>query len=148
MTVRILVTALVLAFPALAQTSPEKSAGALMASPDRDGAEIVRRAQTAAGGSGWVRPKSLYLKGEAVFYSIDGIKRCESYEMWRVFPNMASAAHVANGRVRIQYSCDGKVDTLLTFDGMNSYNLKGKMPPSDADKQWAENFGFGVIRYA
>jgi hypothetical protein len=79
---------------------------------------------------------------------MEGVKRCESYEMWRVYPDMTSAAHSANGRVRIQYSCGGKLDTLLTFDGQSSYTMKGKMPPSDADKQWAENFGFGVIRYA
>jgi hypothetical protein len=148
MTWRLLLAALMLAAPAVAQTSPEKSPGALMASSDLDGAEIVQRAHAAAGGPGWVRPKTLYLKGEAVFYTLEGVKRCESYEMWRVFPDMTAAAHAANGRVRIQYSCGGKLDTLLTFDGANSYTAKGKMPPSDADKQWAENFGFGVIRYA
>jgi hypothetical protein len=145
-----LVIALVLAAvsPAFAQTTPERSPGALMAAAELDGTEIVRRAHAAAGGPGWVRPKSLYLKGEAVFYTMEGVKRCESYEMWRVFPDMTSAAHAANGRVRIQYSCGGKLDTMLSFDGESTYTLKGKMPASDADKQWSENFGFGVIRYA
>ena len=148
MRLSIFLAALCLAAPASAQTAPEKAAGALMASPDLHGAEIVRRAHAAAGGPGWVRPKTLYLKGEAVFYTMEGVKRCESYEMWRVYPDMTSAAHAANGRVRIQYSCGGKLDTLLTFDGQSSYTMKGKMPASDGDKQWAENFGFGVIRYA
>jgi hypothetical protein len=148
MIVRTVLAVLILVGSAFAQSSPETSPGSLMAWPELDGAEIVRRAHEAAGGPGWVRPKSLYLKGEGVFYTMEGVKRCESYEMWRVFPDMTSAAHSANGRVRIQYSCGGKLDTLLTFDGTSSYTLKGKMPPSDADKQWAENFGFGVIRYA
>lgn len=148
MMVRVFLASLMFAASGWAQTSPEKSPGSLMASPELGGAEIVRRAHKAAGGPGWVRPQSLYLKGEGVFYTIEGQKRCEKYEMWRVFPDMTSAAHAANGRVRIEYSCNGKRELLLTFDGSNSYNDKGKMPPSDADKQWAENFGFGVIRYA
>jgi hypothetical protein len=143
-----LVALLLLVLPAFAQTSPEKSPGSLMASPSMDGAEIVRRAHAAAGGPVWVRPKSLYLKGEGVFFTKEGAKRCEHYEMWRVFPDMTSAAHAANGRVRIEYTCNGKREMLLTFDGTHTYTEKGRMPPSDADKQWAENFGFGVIRYA
>jgi hypothetical protein len=43
---------------------------------------------------------------------------------------------------------DGKVVTFLAFDGSRTYGPDGVLPPSAADKQWAENFGFGVIRFA
>jgi hypothetical protein len=145
---RVLICCAALAAPAFAQTVPDKAPGALMVQPELHGSEIVARAHKAAGGPGWVRPKSLYLKGEAVFYSIEGIKRCESYEMWRVYPAKTGAAHAANGRVRIQSTCGGKPGLLLAFDGESSYTAAGKMPKSDADKEWSENFGFGVIRYA
>lgn len=145
---QILMALALLAMPAAAQTVPEKAAGALPAAAALSGADIVARAHKAAGGPGWVRPKSLYLKGEAVFHTAQGVKRCETYEMWRVYPDQTGAAHAANGRVRIQYSCGGKLAMLLTFDGESTYTMAGKMPKSDADKEWSENFGFGVIRYA
>lgn len=145
---RILACLLFATSAASAQTVPENVAGALPVEPGLQGQEIVARAHKAAGGPGWVRPVSLYLKGEAVFHTPQGVRRCENYEMWRVYPAETGAAHAANGRVRIQYSCAGKLAMLLTFDGESTYTMAGRMPKSDADKEWSENFGFGVIRYA
>lgn len=145
---RFLLALTLAAMPATAQTVPEKVVGALPEAAALSGADIVARAHAAAGGPEWVRPKSLYMKGEAVFHTAQGVKRCEQYEMWRVYPAKTGAAHAANGRVRIQYSCAGKLAMLLTFDGESTYTMAGKMPKSDADKEWSENFGFGVIRYA
>jgi hypothetical protein len=144
----LLVALVCLGGAASAQTLPDRVAGALPAEAALEGRDIVARAHKAAGGGEWVRPKSLYMKGEAVFYTPQGVRRCEQYEMWRVYPAKTGAAHAANGRVRIQYSCAGKLAMLLTFDGESTYTMAGKMPKSDADKEWSENFGFGVIRYA
>lgn len=134
--------------PALAQTTPERAPGALTGQPDLDGRAIVARAHAAAGGDVWVRPKSLHMIGEAVFFDRNGQTRHERYEMWRVYPDMRTVAHAADGRVRIESWRNGARAMLLTFDGVRSYTADGPQPPSDADKQWAENFGFGVIRYA
>jgi hypothetical protein len=110
--------------------------------------EIVARAQAAAGGEAWIHPRTLLMRGHAVFYTPQGPEKHERYEMWRVYPASKGAAHAADGKVRIESWHEGKRVRLVTFDGERSYTLDGPQPPSDADKQWSENFGFGVIRFA
>jgi hypothetical protein len=127
---------------------PTGTPGTIPIEPNLDGREIVARAHAAAGGASWVRPRTLHLIGEGVFYSINGTERHERYEMWRVYPAQLGAAHAANGRVRIQSWRDGETALLLAFDGERSYTAAGPQPQSEADWQWSENFGFGVIRYA
>jgi hypothetical protein len=136
------------AAPADAAITPERAPGALARNPALDGRAIVARAHAAAGGDVWARPRTLFMTGEAVFYDRDGETRHERYEMWRVYPDMKNVAHAADGRVRIESWKGGARAILLTFDGARSYTAQGPQPASDADKQWAENFGFGVIRYA
>lgn len=110
--------------------------------------EIVARAQAAAGGETWIHPRTLLMRGHAVFYTPQGPERHERYEMWRVYPAAKGAAHAADGKVRIESWHQGRRVRLVTFDGVRSYTLDGPQPPSEADKQWSENFGFGVIRFA
>ncbi|MBI1188609.1 MAG: hypothetical protein GC206_14970 [Alphaproteobacteria bacterium] len=132
-----------------ARIDPAAAPGALPIEQALDGREIVARAHAAAGGDAWVHPRSLHMIGEGVFYAADGrIDRHERYEMWRVYPAEKSAAHAADGRVRIQSWRNGETALLLAFDGVRSYTAAGPQPPSEADRQWSENFGFGVIRYA
>jgi hypothetical protein len=128
---------------------PEQAPGALPARPELDAGQIVAEAHRAAGGDVWVRPRTLHLKGEAVFYPPGGPpERHERYEMWRVYPDAKPNAHQADGRVRIQSWKSGEAGLLLAFDGAQSYTANGPQPPSEADRQWSENFGFGVIRFA
>lgn len=110
--------------------------------------EIVARAQVAAGGDTWIHPSSLLMRGHAVFYTPQGAERHERYDMWRVYPKQKGSAHAADGKVRIESWHQGRCVRLITFDGKRSYTLEGPQPPSEADKQWSENFGFGVIRFA
>lgn len=110
--------------------------------------EIIAQAQAAAGGETWVHPRTLLMRGHAVFYTPQGPERHERYEMWRVYPAQKGAAHAADGKVRIESWHEGKRVRLITFDGQRSYTLDGPQPPSEADRQWSENFGFGVIRFA
>lgn len=133
---------------AQAQITPEHALGALARQTTLDGRAIVAAAHAAAGGDVWVRPRTLHMVGEAVFYEREGEVRHERYEMWRAFPSMRSAAHAADGRVRIESWREGRRALLLTFDGARSYTAAGPLPASEADAQWSENFGFGVIRYA
>lgn len=109
---------------------------------------IVERATAAAGGETWRRPKTLALFGYGVFYRDGAAIVHERYEMFRVYPEFKPDAHRADGKVRINAWRDGAVAFQLAFDGARSYTEKGPQPPSEADRQWAENFGFGVIRFA
>jgi hypothetical protein len=137
-----------IAAPAFAQTAPERAPAALQAQPALSARTIVERAQAAAGGESWVHPRSLLMRGEAVFYTPEGPVRHERYEMWRVYPERKDAAHAADGKVRIQSWRGGQQAMLMTFDGSNTYTAAGIQPKSEADRQWSENFGFGVIRFA
>jgi hypothetical protein len=127
---------------------PAATPGTISVNEALDARDIVASAHQAAGGETWVRPRTLHLIGEGVFYSINGAERHERYEMWRVYPPQLGAAHAANGRVRIQSWRNGETAILLAFDGARSYTAAGPQPQSEADQQWSENFGFGVIRYA
>lgn len=122
--------------------------GQMPVNPQMSARAIIEAAHAAAGGEVWVNPASLHLVGEAVFFTPAGPVRHERYEMWRVYPDAKTAAHAADGKVRIQSWRDGQTALLLAFDGERSYTMAGPQPPSDADRQWSENFGFGVIRSA
>ena len=110
--------------------------------------EIMQKAHDTAGGDFWKRPKSLTLKGHAIFY-INGKKReHETHNMWRVFESEKEAAHKANGKVRIESFHLEKPVFIVTYDGQNTYDLSGKQEQSAADNRWASNFGYGAIRHA
>jgi hypothetical protein len=122
---------------------------ARMNNPSLSARTIVERATQAAGGETWRRPRTLYLEGYGTFYAPDGTALInESHRMWRVYPEFKPDAHNADGKVRIESIRGGQVVNYSAFDGTRTFGLNGLMPPSAADTQWAENFGFGVIRFA
>jgi hypothetical protein len=145
---------LVLAGPASAKGLPppgpdQPLQSARMENPALSARTIVERATAHAGGESWRRPTTLYLEGYGTFYAPDGTPLInQSHRMWRVYPEFKPQAHNADGKVRIESRRDGNVVIFLAFDGARTYGLDGPLPPSAADKQWAENFGFGVIRFA
>lgn len=110
--------------------------------------KIMQKAHEKAGGEFWRRPKSLTLRGHAIFYGKDTIYKNERHNMWRVFESKKTDAHVANGKVRIESFRDGKPIFIVTYDGENTYDLRGKQEKSAADNRWASNFGYGAIRHA
>jgi len=109
---------------------------------------IMQKAHQKAGGEFWKNPKSLSLKGHAVFYKDGKASEHETHNMWRVFENTKDDAHVANGKVRIESFKNNIPVFMVTYDGENTYDLKGKQDKSAADKRWASNFGYGAIRHA
>lgn len=111
-------------------------------------AQIMQKAHEKAGGAFWQKPKSLSMKGHAVFYRDGKASKHETHNMWRVFESTKDDAHVANGKVRIESFKDSIPVFVVTFDGTNTYDLRGKQDPSDADARWASNFGYGAIRHA
>ena len=109
---------------------------------------IMQKAHDRAGGSFWSKPKSLTMKGYGLFYENGKTNKNEIHNMWRVYESEKENAHTANGKVRIESFRDSKPVFIVTYDGENTYDLRGKQEKSEADKRWASNFGYGVIRHA
>lgn len=121
------------------------------ATPEPDGAAILARAAEAAGGEDWVNAKTLVLEGRAVFYGPAGSAPrsvADDYRMWRVFDPARSAAHGAEGKVRIVARSGERLIFTVGYDGATTWNEKGVVPKAEADTFWASNFGFGIIRHA
>ena len=115
-------------------------------------AAIVGRAHAAAGGQAWMRPRSLTLAGRGTFWprgtQADAVE-VPDYRMWRVFPAQSTEAHAANGWVRIDARlADGSTYFQAAYDGETTYNQNGPVPGAQASREWSENFGFGIIRFA
>ena len=112
---------------------------------------IVEQAVEVAGGELWLSPSTLILEGGADFYSQSQpgpVRRVDDYRMWRAMDTNRSAAHAADGKVRITARMQGKLLFEVGYDGATTWNEKGIVPKAEADKFWAENFGFGIIRQA
>ena len=117
------------------------------AHPELKAEEILARAYAAAGGESWRRPKTLLVTGYGVFYKGAEAATYDDYRMWRVYPSWKGDAHKADGKVRIEGRKDGKTVFLIAFDGETTYDANGPLDDQSANARWAENFGFGAIRY-
>lgn len=122
-----------------------------IAADDPDGATILARATEAAGGDRWANARTLVLKGRAVFWGKSGATPTsapDSYVMHRELDPARQAAHGAEGKLRIEVRDQGKVVFITGYDGANTWTEKGPVPKAEADRIWANNFGFGIIRHA
>lgn len=138
--VRYLLTLLALLFttPALAQDDP-------------DGRTVLARATEAHGGERWAQVRTLELRGSAVFWGKSGAAPTsapDSYVMHRAFDPDRTAAHGAEGKLRIEVTDKDRPVFTVGFDGETTWNDKGVVPKAEADAYWASNFGFGIIRHA
>ncbi len=116
-----------------------------------DGRAILAKATHAAGGDDWANAKSLVLRGRAVFWGQSGAEPSsspDSYVMYREFDPGRQAAHGAEGKLRIELSDRGKPIWTVGYDGETTWSDKGVVPKAEADRMWASNFGFGIIRHA
>ncbi|MDW8480207.1 MAG: hypothetical protein RML12_10965 [Xanthomonadales bacterium] len=113
--------------------------------------ELVERAHEAAGGEVWRRPRTLLLEGQALLHDPAGERpplRADRYRMWRVFPDFQDRAHAASGKVRIEAFAGERLLFRIAYDGRHTWNQDGRVPERDADRQWSEAFGFGILRFA
>ncbi len=110
--------------------------------------EVMTKAHAAAGGQSWARPKTLSMKGYGVFYREGEAVTHETHNMWRVYDAGKTDAHKVDGKVRLESIKDGRRVIDLAYDGGVTYTPDGAQPPSESDKRWSSNFGFGVIRHA
>ena len=137
---RLVLLALLMLFPA-----------AVPAADTPDGQTILARAAQAHGGEGWANARTLMLSGHAVFWGPTGAvprSTADDYKMWRVFDPGRTAAHRAEGKVRIISKSKGVQQFTVGFDGTTTWNEKGVIPADQAATFWASNFGFGIIRRA
>lgn len=124
---------------------------AARAAEEPDGATILEWAIAAAGGEGWANARSLVLEGQAEFWGPSGAaprSRADNYIMYREFDPARSAAHGAEGRIRIIVSHQGKPMWTVGYDGTTTWTDKGITPAAEVDAFWANNMGFGIIRHA
>ena len=94
---------------------------------------------------------SLALSGTAVFYGPEShkpVSTANDYRMWRIFDQNRQAAHGPDGKVRIIAKAGDKLLFEVGFDGETTWTEKGVVPQKEADKFWANSFGFGIIRQA
>ena len=75
-------------------------------------------------------------------------KEVSHYEMWREFPAWNRAAHGANGRFRLDARNGDATLYQISYDGKDTWNDKGRVEQAEASREWSENFGFGIIRFA
>lgn len=123
----------------------------IQAADDLDGKAILELVREAAGGDSWANANSLALSGSAVFYGSKGHEprsRSDDYRMWREFDQDRKAAHGPDGRVRIIAKDGEKLVFEVGFDGETTWTEKGIIPKKQANKFWANSFGFGIIRQA
>lgn len=116
-----------------------------------DAESVIARAHAAAGGAAWTRPRTLHLVGTATLYRDgrrDAAIHADHYEMWRVFPDWNEAAHGANGKFRLEARAGDRVLIRTSFDGVDTWGPEGRVPAAEASREWSENFGFGIIRFA
>lgn len=112
---------------------------------------ILDRAIAAQGGEAWRNARTLTLRGHAVFWGPAGAEprsRADSYRMWRVFDPGRTAAHGAEGKVRILACAGDRQLFTVGYDGETTWTEKGVTPKDEADAFWASNFGYGIIRRA
>jgi hypothetical protein len=113
--------------------------------------QILERTFEAQGGAEWANVRTLMLSGDAIFYpkgTYEGVVIAERYIMLREFDPTRESAHGPEGKIRIEYFSKGVPIFQVAYDGAITTTEKGEMPAADADKFWANNFGFGIIRQA
>ena len=145
--------ALLLGFAPMPPVAAQPAAGAVAeaAAPAPSPRIIVEQAIEAHGGEAWRTPATLVLTGHAVFYAPDSAEprsRADDYRMWREFDPSRSAAHGAEGKVRIVARANERLLFEVGYDGETTWTERGIIPPAEADAFWASNFGFGIIRQA
>ncbi len=114
--------------------------------------QIITRAYEEAGGEAWLNAKTMHLKGVAAFYKDGSYGKsalADGYEMWRVYPVDGGAAHVANGKFRLDSKVGDTVMFQTAFDGSLSYNQDGPLPEEQQESAQASGgYGFGAFRRA
>jgi hypothetical protein len=116
--------------------------------------EILEQCIQANGGQAWQQPKTLQLKGNAVFTPFgktddDHKIVLDTYNLYRIFPAENNAAREANGSIRFTAKANDYLYMHLIYDGQTTHNfLSDKAKPYNKYFSWTNNFGFSIIRFA
>lgn len=125
--------------------------GAACAQSGGSARAILEQAIEVAGGETWLNPRTLVLEGTADFYAPNRtvpVSHADEYRMWGAMDAIRTAAHGADGKVRIAARAGSRTLFEVGFDGTTTWNDKGIVAKAEADALWASNFGFGIIRQA
>jgi hypothetical protein len=123
-------------------------------SPGPTAKQILQMAVAASGGDTWQQPKTLMLKGDAVwtpYGKTDAAHQMkfDDYAMYRVFPTENDSARQASGKVRFDAKQGENVFMQLIFDSKATHNfLSEQAKPYQKHFSWSNNFGFGILRFA
>ena len=112
---------------------------------------VIESAIAAHGGDVWLNPGTLVMSGHAEFFSPTGegpVSHADDYRMWRTMNAERKQAHGAEGKVRIYAKSGERTIFEVGYDGETTWNQSGIVPKEEADKFWASNFGFGIVRQA
>ncbi|MCS6986352.1 MAG: hypothetical protein NZM40_02790 [Sphingomonadaceae bacterium] len=118
---------------------------------ERSARQIVERAIGAMGGEAWTRARTLQLEGRIVWYAPDRPEpraRALDYRMWRVLEEDRVDAHEAAGQVRILAREGDRTVFEVGTDGVVTWTHQGPVSADEAQRIWAANFGYGVLRHA
>lgn len=122
--------------------------GQISKAPALTAKDIIVHAHAAAGGATWQKPRSLFMRGYAVFYRGAEATEYDRYEMSRVYPTSKTRAHAADGKVKIEAWRGAQRTFLIAFDGAHTYDANGRLNSEQANDRWSASFGFGAIRHA
>ena len=138
-------------FGILAASTAMLAVPALAQAEDNSARQVIEAAIAAHGGDVWLDPGTLVMSGHATFYAPDKaepVSTTDDYRMWRTINTDRKQAHGAEGKVRIRAASGERLVFEVGFDGETTWNQNGIVPKDEADKFWASNFGFGIIRRA
>lgn len=126
--------------------------GSVSLADDLTARQIVERVHAAAGGEAWLKAGTNVMRGDATLCRDGDPQRCvhaDRYVMYRVYPTeLLNGAHAGSGKFRLDAFAGDKVIFQVSFDGRQSYDQNGPVPPDRALSDEMSAFGFSAIRFA
>lgn len=112
---------------------------------------LVRQAIAAHGGEAFHRPRSIQLKGRAIYHPMDQSPDVviDQLTITRVVPQASTSARQPGGKLRAEAWVGGKVFFRQGYDGTRFWaDISGQAQPVAEYLQLDRHFGFGIIRFA
>ncbi|MEM4724457.1 MAG: TlpA disulfide reductase family protein [Candidatus Hadarchaeum sp.] len=113
--------------------------------------ELVRAAIAAHGGQAFHHPRSIQLKGRAVYHPLDGSPDIliDSLTITRLVPQASISARNPGGKLRVEAWVNGRLFFRQGYDGTKLWSEVGDQARPIAEYlQLDRHFGFGIIRFA
>lgn len=112
---------------------------------------LVRQTIAAHGGEAFHRPRSIQLKGRAIYHPMDRSPDVviDQLTITRVVPQASTSARQPGGKLRAEAWVNGKVFFRQGYDGTRFWSdISPQAQPVAEYLQLDRHFGFGIIRFA